>query len=142
MSGFLSLNIGETVENRGLGFPFTDNSPKTAIKSWRLFFVTVFAGDFATSAQERRGALEVIVGAAMLEGVSWVGGNSKGGVASVGSEVEGSLVTIHIESGTHVAAKFLPRDRLYLIAAYGSLGRSLGCNENGWPRTSLTFASP
>jgi hypothetical protein len=139
-SGFLSLNNGETVENRGLGFPFADSSPKITIKSSKPRFVSVFAGDFATSAQERRDVLGVNVGARMFKGVSWVGGNSKGGAASIGSNVGGSLATELIESMTHRATKLLPRGRLDLMADYDLLGRGLGCKENGRPRTDLTLA--
>jgi len=119
------------VENRGLGFPFADSSPKTPINSLKSCFVSIFAGGFGTSTQERWGVLGVNVGARMFRGTSWAGGKSEGGTASAGNDVDSSLAGAHVESRAHAMAKFLPRGRLNLLAAHGLLGRGLGCVDNG-----------
>lgn len=104
-SGFLSLNNGETVENRGLRFPFADSSPKMVTNSLNSCFVSVFAADFTTSIQERRDVLGVNVGAEMFRGISGAGGNSEKGIASAGSDVDGSLGGVYIQPKAHVAAR-------------------------------------
>ena len=94
MSGLLFLNNWETVENRGLEFPFADSSPKTginslktAIDSLKSGLVSTFAADLTTSAQEGRGVPGVGVGARAAREVSWVGDNSEEGISSAGSGV-------------------------------------------------------
>ena len=91
-SGLLSLNKGETVENRGLGAPLADSSRKTAINSLKPGTVSVFTADFKILAQEGWDVLGVDVGARVSRRVSWAGGDSEEGTSSAGSDVVGSDV--------------------------------------------------
>ena len=126
MSGFPSLNNGETAEGWGPGSPFGDRSSKTPIKPSKSRLVSIFA---ETSALEGRDFRGVDVETTIFEGISWVGDNSEGGAAPVDGGVDGSLTTVRIEFRAGVTAKFSPRGGLDLVADRKTLSQGLGCKE-------------
>lgn len=143
-SGLLSFNNGETVENRGLGFPFVESSPIIVNSSLKSCFISTFSEDFATSVQERREDIGVNVGARTFKGISGTGGNSEIGTGSTGTDMVGSDIGTSLEGDVeleaHVVTNVIPRGRLSLVPAHDLLGRGLGCVEKRWPRTYLTLA--
>ena len=102
VSTLLSHNE-KTAEDRGGEPRLADNSLKTAIKSSKSCSVSVSEGVFVTLTRERWGASVD---------------------ATVGSDADGPLKAVYIQSRTYVVAKRLPRGTLNLVFA-------LGCQGNG-----------